>query len=52
MIDFLNFGLSGFRPYIFNLADIAIGAGIIIAILSSIMIFVKGISVKIIERPR
>ena len=52
VIDFLNFGLSGFRPYIFNLADIAIGAGIIIAILSSIMIFVKGISVKIIERPR
>jgi signal peptidase II len=49
-IDFLKLGLPGLRPYIFNLADIAIGAGIIIAILSNVMIFVKRASVKIIER--
>ena len=49
-VDFLNLGLPGLRPYIFNLADIAIVAGIIIAILSNVMIFVKGASVKIIER--
>jgi signal peptidase II len=49
-IDFLKLGLPGLRSYIFNLADIAIGAGIIIAILSNVMIFVKRASVKIIER--
>lgn len=49
-IDFLKFGLPGLRPYIFNLADIAIGTGIIIAILSNVIIFVKRASVKIIER--
>ena len=49
-IDFLKFDLPGLRPYIFNLADIAIGAGIIIAVLSNVMIFVKKASAKIIER--
>jgi signal peptidase II len=49
-VDFLKLGLPGLRPYIFNLADIAIGAGIIIALLSTVMILVKSASVKIIER--
>jgi signal peptidase II len=34
VVDFVNFGLVGLRPYIFNLADVEIGIGIIIAIFS------------------
>lgn len=49
-VDFLKLGLPGLRPYIFNLADIAIGAGIIIAVLNNVIIFVKRASVKFIER--
>jgi signal peptidase II len=46
VVDFLKLGLPGFQPYIFNLADVAIGAGIIIAILGNVIIFVKGASLK------
>jgi len=28
VVDFVNFGVGELRPYIFNLADIAIGAGL------------------------
>jgi signal peptidase II len=36
VVDFVKFGLVGLSPYIFNLADLAIGTGIIIIIFSSI----------------
>jgi lipoprotein signal peptidase len=35
VVDFVNFGLVGLRPYIFNLADVEIAIGIITAIFSS-----------------
>jgi signal peptidase II len=52
VIDFVNFGLVGLRPYIFNLADLEIAIGIIIAIFSSAINFVKGVPFKLIERAR
>jgi len=39
VVDFVNFALVGLRPYIFNLADVAIGTGIIIVIFSSVINF-------------
>jgi signal peptidase II len=30
VVDFINFGLGELRPYIFNLADIAIGTGLMV----------------------
>jgi signal peptidase II len=50
VVDFVNFGLAGLRPYIFNLADVEIGLGIIITIFSSVINFVKASSFKFIER--
>jgi len=50
VVDFVNFVLVGLRPYIFNLADVEIGIGIIIAIFSSAINFVKVASFKFIER--
>ncbi len=46
VVDFLNVGLPGLRPYIFNSADVAIGAGIITTVLSSFIYFLKGASSK------
>ncbi len=52
VVDFLKLGLPGFQPYIFNLADVEIGAGITIAILGNVIIFVKGALLKFVERAR
>jgi signal peptidase II len=52
VVDFINFAVVGFRPYIFNLADVAIGAGIIIAILSCVINFAKVAASKFIQRGR
>ena len=52
VVDFVKFGLVGLRPYIFNLADVEIGIGIIIAVFSSTINFVKVASFKFIERAR
>lgn len=41
VIDFLSLGPPGFEPYIFNLADVAIGAGIIIAVFKQCYDFCK-----------
>ncbi len=43
VVDFLNFGLAGLSPYTFNLADVAIGAGIITAVLSNFLSVVRGV---------
>ena len=50
VVDFINFALVGLRPYIFNLADVAIGAGIITVICSSVINFAKVASFKLIQR--
>ena len=50
VVDFINFALVGLRPYIFNLADVAIGAGIITVICSSVITFAKVASFKLIQR--
>jgi lipoprotein signal peptidase len=50
VVDFLIFGLPGLRPYIFNLADVAIGAGIITLVSTNFMHFVKGSYSKFIAR--
>lgn len=52
VVDFVKFDLVGLRPYIFNLADVAIGAGITIVIFSSAKKIVQACSFKIIERLR
>jgi signal peptidase II len=52
VVDFVNFALVGLRPYIFNLADVAIGTGIIIAIVSIVINFAKVASFKFIQRLR
>ena len=52
VVDFLNFSLTGLRPYTFNLADIEIGAGITIAVLSNFLNLVRGASSKFILRAR
>jgi len=39
VVDFVNFGLVGLRPYIFNLADVEIAIGIIIALFSGAINF-------------
>lgn len=52
VVDFVNFGLVGFRHHIFNLADVEIAIGIIIAIFSSAINFVKVGPFKLIERAR
>ncbi len=52
VVDFLHISWAGFQPYIFNLADIAIGAGIVVIILSMIFKFAKVTSLKLIERTR
>jgi len=41
VVDFVKFGLVGLSSYIFNLADVAIGTGIIITIFSSIWYCIK-----------
>jgi len=33
VVDFLNLNRGGFRPYIFNLADVAIGIGLALTLL-------------------
>jgi signal peptidase II len=50
VVDFLNFGLPGLQPYIFNFADVAIGAGIITVVLSNLINFVKCASSKLLAR--
>ena len=52
VVDFVKFGLVGLRPYIFNLADVAIATGIIIVIFSSAIKFARAGSFKFIERSR
>jgi len=52
VLDFVNFGLVGLRPYTFNLADVEIVIGIIIVIFSSAINFVKAGPFKFIERVR
>jgi signal peptidase II len=48
VVDFINLGLPGLRPYIFNLADVAIGAGLITGVLGNFIMFVKGVSSNLI----
>jgi signal peptidase II len=50
VVDFVKFGLVGLRPYIFNLADVEIGIGIIIVSLSIAINFVKAGPFRLIER--
>ena len=52
VVDFVNFSLVGLRPYIFNLADVAIGTGIIIVICSIGVNFTKFVSFKFIQSRR
>lgn len=32
VVDFVNFGLVGLRPYVFNLADLSIAIGLLMAV--------------------
>ncbi len=41
VVDFLNLGLIGFHPYIFNIADVAIALGAALALLCFLAHLVK-----------
>lgn len=41
VVDFLNLGLVGFRPYIFNIADVAIALGATLALFCFLSHLVK-----------
>lgn len=44
VVDFLNFALPGFQPYIFNMADVAIGVGLALTALSVVFRFAVSLS--------
>jgi len=37
VVDFLNFALAGIQPYIFNVADVAIGLGLTLTVVSILL---------------
>jgi len=52
VVDFVNFGLVGLRPYTFNLADVSIGAGLTIAAFGIARNLSKAASLKFTLRRR
>lgn len=52
VVDFLNFALAGIQPYIFNLADVAIGLGMTLTALSILLNITGFLFRKMVEMRR